>query len=62
MLPKNMSESLVRKLNDACDVFSEVCAGDCDNIGWCETCWIVVESGSPADGAGKIANNVESDR
>lgn len=46
MLPKTMSDSLIRKLNEACASFVDVCdkERDCDNLGWCEACWIAAGS------------------
>lgn len=34
------SNSLIKRLNDACAVLSCACDKSCDNIGWCEACWI----------------------
>lgn len=41
-LPKTMSESLINKLNKVCYSFGKLCDESCDNIGWCEACWIAV--------------------
>lgn len=77
MLPKTLSDSLIRKLNAACASFVDVCDKDwdCDSLGWCQTCWILAGSDrdvpEPPDrfqgihgdepGAGKIANNANRD-
>lgn len=62
MLPKTMSDSLIRKLNDACEAFRLVCSHSCDDLGWCDACWIAAGSDrmetSDESRAGKIANNV----
>lgn len=41
-LPKTMSDSLIKRLNEACAAFVDVCdrERDCDDLGWCEACWI----------------------
>ena len=61
-LPKTLSDSLIAKLNSACDAFSRVCGHECEELGWCEACWIAAGSGRmeacDEPGAGKIANNV----
>lgn len=49
-LPKSLSDSLVKKLNAACSTFSGICDQTCDNIGWCETCWIAADSENGKDG------------
>lgn len=41
-LPKTMSDSLVKKLNNACIAFQGSCDLKCDKIGWCDACWIAV--------------------
>lgn len=48
-LPKTMSKALIGKLNDACSIFSQVCDMECDNIGWCDACWVAAAA-SRADG------------
>ena len=39
-LPKSMSDSLIKKLNEACRVFKGACDRGCDGLGWCEACWL----------------------
>lgn len=47
-LPKNLTPSLIRKLNDACKVFRQARGPecDCDEVGWCDPCWIMAGGGS----------------
>lgn len=40
--PKNFTDSLVRKMNAACEDFSKVCSRSCDGIAWCDACWLAV--------------------
>lgn len=35
------SDAMVKRLNNACAVLSQACDRSCDNIGWCDSCWIV---------------------
>ena len=35
------SDAMVKRLNEACVVLSQACDHSCDNIGWCDSCWIV---------------------
>jgi len=37
-LPKNFSDSLVKKLNRMC-LGGDGCSVTCSGIGWCEDCW-----------------------
>ena len=41
-LPKTLSDSLIARLNSACDAFQGCCDLQCDKIGWCDACWIAV--------------------
>ena len=41
-LPKVLSSSLIGKLNKACEAFQQVCNCECDDVGWCDACWISV--------------------
>ena len=59
-LPKTMTDSLVRKLNEACSTFSSVCNGDCGNLGWCDVCWVSAGSDEgDVPEAGLTANHAE---
>ena len=40
-LPKNFSDSLVKKLNRTC-LGGDGCSAACSGIGWCEDCWMRV--------------------
>ena len=35
------SDAMVKRLNNACAVLSQACDRSCDNIGWCDACWII---------------------
>lgn len=50
-LPKTMSDSLIKRLNEACAAFVGVCdrERDCYNLGWCEACWIAAKGGDTDD-------------
>lgn len=39
-LPKTLSDSLVARLNSACTAFQGSCDLQCDDVGWCQACWI----------------------
>lgn len=60
MLPKTMSESLIKKLNEACKTFSQACGKECDDVGWCEACWIFVGS-NDEDGEMKLDHQWEEE-
>lgn len=62
MLPKTMSDSLIRKLNEACATFMDACdkERDCDNLGWCDACWIAV--GSKAQDPGSSVGRADAIR
>lgn len=49
-LPKNLSDSLIKKLNEACEVFNKTCNYGCDDLGWCDACWIAAGSEKRKDG------------
>lgn len=40
MLPNTLTPKLIKTLNVACDTFSEVCNCVCDDVGWCQACWV----------------------
>ena len=44
-LPMTMTDALIRRLEKACLDFQGVCTGECDNLGWCEACWIAAGGG-----------------
>lgn len=48
-LPKNLTPKLIGELNDACKAFSAVCNCECDDVGWCDTCWTIAGGGSLLD-------------
>lgn len=45
-LPKNLTPKLIKDLNDACKAFSAVCDCACDDVGWCDSCWVAAVGGS----------------
>jgi len=45
-LSKTLTPKLIQDLNQACDVFSQVCSCECDDVGWCDSCWNTVGGGS----------------
>ena len=46
-LPKTLTPKLIKELNEACSAFRKArdkdC--DCDDVGWCEACWIMAGGG-----------------
>lgn len=45
-LPKTLTPKLIGKLNEVCESFRRVqCENECDDVGWCDACWIVVGGG-----------------
>lgn len=38
-----MSDSLVSKLNEACNTFNQVCDKNCADLGWCDACWLMIK-------------------
>jgi hypothetical protein len=44
-LSKTFTNSLIKKLNKACETFRPVCDQECENLGWCQSCWVVVKCG-----------------
>lgn len=48
-LPKNLTPKLIKELNDACKAFSAVCNCECDDVGWCDTCWVIAGGGTLLD-------------
>lgn len=56
-LPKTLTPKLIKELNKACEVFMDLCDCECDNVGWCDACWIVVGGGQPAPQGGGDPDN-----
>lgn len=59
-LPKTLSDSLIARLNSACDAFQGSCDLKCDKIGWCNACWIAVGGGQPAPQGGGDPDNTRN--
>ena len=56
-LPKTFTDSLIRRLNAACE--ARECDGECGHIGWCGACW--ERAGEPARDANRSRGKGPSD-
>lgn len=43
-LPKTFTDSLISRLNAACE--ARECEEECAHIGWCDGCWKEIDAGA----------------
>lgn len=56
-LPMTMTDALIRRLEKACWDFQGICNGECDNLGWCDACWIAAGGGPGPQPGGEPDNS-----